>query len=266
MGVTRSADKLWPMDNQALSTLDVIFLDVGDTLIRAHPSWAGVYRQGLLEAGIDVAEKDLERALLQETETGAWWNIEDAFEPTAENSWQRIVAFDAAVLARAGHANLPDDVFRKIEDAFARRSAWYVFPDVVPALDALRANDIRLCVISNFVWGGPELIHDLELARHFEALVVSARVGFQKPNPGIFQHALDGMRVRPDRAIHVGDSYRADVIGARRVGITGILIDRSGKDPARAREEHDDPELIVVTDLFELLDLLSIERPALSPA
>ena len=35
-----------------------------------------------------------------------------------------------------------------------------------------------------------ELIHDLELARHFEKLVISARVGFQKPNPGIFQHAL----------------------------------------------------------------------------
>ena len=43
---------------------EVVFLDVGDTLIRAHPSWAGVYRRGLLEAGIDVPEKDLEHALL----------------------------------------------------------------------------------------------------------------------------------------------------------------------------------------------------------
>src|SRR3954468_13126039 len=117
----------------------VVFLDVGDTLIRAHPSWAGVYRQGLLEAGIDISEKDLERALLHETQTGAWWNIEDPFEPTEQNSWQRILAFDAAVLERAGHAELPDAVFRKIEEAFARRSAWYVYPDVTPALDALRA-------------------------------------------------------------------------------------------------------------------------------
>ena len=70
---------------------------------------------------------------------------------------------------------------------------------------------IRLCVISNFVWGAPELIHDLELARHFETLVISARVGFQKPNPGIFQHALEQMQVAPERAMHVGDSYRADV-------------------------------------------------------
>ena len=136
----------------------------------------------------------------------------------------------------------------------------------MPALDALRSNDIRLCVISNFVWGGPELLHDLELASMFEALIVSARVGFQKPNPGIFKVALGQMHVDPANAWHIGDSYRADVVGARRVGINGVLIDRSGKDPARAREQHEDVELTVITDLFELLDLLDIERPALSPA
>lgn len=254
------------MHEQGLPKPEVIFLDVGDTLIRAHPSWAGVYRQGLLEAGIDIPEKDLERALLEETKTGAWWTFEEPFEATEATSWERIVGFDRALLDRLGHAHLPDDVFRRVEDAFARRSAWYVFPDVMPSLDAVRAAGIRLCVISNFVWGGPELFHDLELARHFEAIVVSARVGFQKPNPGIFQHALDGMNVAPQNAIHVGDSYPADVIGARRVGITGVLIDRHGNDPARARDEYDDAALVVVTDLFELLDLLSIERPALSPA
>jgi putative hydrolase of the HAD superfamily len=254
------------MPEQTAARPEVIFLDVGDTLIRAHPSWAGIYRQGLLESDIDISEKDLERALLQETEAGAWWNMEDPFEPTEENSWQRILAFDAAVLKRVGHGDLDDAAYRKIEEAFARRSAWYVFPDVTPSLDALRDNGIRLCVISNFVWGAPELIHDLELARHFETLVISARVGFQKPNAGIFNAALDRMHVDPQRAWHVGDSYRADVIGARRVGINGVLIDRSGNEPDQARERHGDKELTVVTDLYELLDLLDIERPALSPA
>lgn len=245
---------------------EVVFLDVGDTLIRAHPSWAGVYRQGLLECDIDVPEKDLERALLHETQAGPWWLRDDAFEPTEASSWQRIVEFDSAVLARVGHSDLDESVFRKLEQAFARRSAWYVYPDVMPALDALRDAGLRLCVISNFVWGAPELIHDLDLAAHFEALVISARVGFQKPNPGIFQHALDRMRVAPERTLHVGDSYNADVLGARRMGMGAVLIDRSGVEPARVREERQDPDLAVVTDLFELLDLLGLERPAMSPA
>jgi putative hydrolase of the HAD superfamily len=245
---------------------EVLFLDVGDTLIRAHPSWAGVYRQGLLEAGLDIAEKDLERALLQETQSGGWWLDDTPFEPSPEKSFATVMAFDAAVLARLGHSDLGEDTFRRIEDAFARRSAWYVFPDVPPALDALTAAGIRLCVISNFVWSAPELIHDLELVRHFEKLVISARVGFQKPNAGIFQHALEQMAAAPDQAMHVGDSYRADVMGARNVGIRAALIARGANDPARLRDEHSDPDLLVLSDLNDLLDVFGIERPVASPA
>jgi putative hydrolase of the HAD superfamily len=245
---------------------DVVFLDVGDTLIRAHPSWAAVYRHGLLEVGIDIGEKDLERALLHETQAEPWWLDEDPFEATPEESFARIVKFDAAVLRRLGHDNLSEDVFRRIEDAFARRSAWYVYPDVLPCLGAMRDAGVRMCVISNFVWGGVELFHDLELAGHFEHMVVSARVGFQKPNEGIFRHALDLMRVDPSRAWHVGDSYRADVLGARRAGMHGVMIARDVADTLFMRQEYDDPDLVVVTDLMELLDLLGIERPSLSPA
>jgi putative hydrolase of the HAD superfamily len=240
---------------------DAVFLDVGDTLIRAHPTWAAVYRLGLAEFGIVVDEQDVERALLEETKTG-WWLRDDPFEPTEEVSWQRIKEFDAAVLARLGHAELSDHAFRSIEAAFARRSAWYVYPDVVPAIIAMRDAGLRLGVISNFVWGGPELIHDLELASHFDGLTISARVGFQKPHRGIFEHALSQLEVLPNQAVHVGDSYAADVQGARRVGLEAVLIDRGGGDPARIRAEREDPDLIVINDLLELLDLLGIERPA----
>lgn len=246
---------------------EVLFLDVGDTLIRAHPSWAGVYRAGLSEAGIEVDEDALEVALREATLSGSW-SLEGPFEATEEASFRRIVEFDAAVLASLGYSDLSEDAFRSIEAGFERRSSWHVFPDVMPAVEALAAAGIRLAVVSNWLWAAPELLHDLDLARHFEALVISARVGYQKPNKGIFEHAMEIMRVAPERAVHVGDSYQADVLGARRVGITPVLIDRRSKDPARVREEHDDPGLPVVGDLLELLDLLGVRRPvaALRPA
>jgi len=239
----------------------VVFLDVGDTLIRAHPSWAAVYRLGLAEYGIEVDEKSIEPALLEEAQTG-WWLQDEPFDPTEEESFRRIKAFDAAVLARLDKGEVPDDAFRSIEAAFARRSAWYVYPDVVPAVESMREAGLRLGVISNFVWGGAELIHDLELARHFDSLTISARVGFQKPHRGIFQHALGALKVDPANALHVGDSYAADVLGARRAGVNAVLIDRSGGDADAVRVERQDPELVVISDLLELLDLLGIERPA----
>ena len=241
-----------------------MFFDVGDTLIRAQPSWAGVYRAGLLEFGIDVAEAQLEKALLDETQAGAWWVNEDPFEPTPEESYRTIVRFDGAVLRRLGYDDLPDDAFRRIEDAFAKRASWHVFPDVLASLEALTAAGIRMGIISNFVWGGIELFHDLELASHFDSLTVSARVGFQKPHEGIFRHALEALGARPEASWHIGDSYRADIFGGRRAGMTAVLIDRGGTDPARIRQEREDPDLLVIHDLYELLDLLGLERPALA--
>ena len=243
---------------------ETIFFDVGDTLIRAHPSWPAVYREGLLEFGIDVPEDELARALLEETQADPWWLSEDPFDPTPENSYSRIVEFDSRVLRRIGHSDLHDDAFRRIEEAFARRTAWHVFPDVVPSLDVLREAGVRMGVISNFVWGGVELIHDLELASHFESLTISARVGFQKPHEGIFRHALDSLGAKPETSWHIGDSYRADIFGGRRAGMTAVMIERGGTDPALLRHERDDPELVVIHDLYELLDLLGLERPALA--
>lgn len=243
---------------------ETIFFDVGDTLIRADPSWAAVYREGLLEFGIDVSEAELERALLEETQADPWWLSEDPFDATPENSYARIVEFDSAVLRRVGHSELHDDAFRRIEDAFARRSAWHVFPDVVPSLVVVRDAGIRMGVISNFVWGGVELIHDLELASHFESLTISARVGFQKPHEGIFRHALNSLDAKPETSWHIGDSYRADIFGGRRAGLTAVMIERGGTDPVRLRQERDDPDLLVIHDLYELLDLLGLERPALA--
>lgn len=244
--------------------VELVFFDVGDTLIRADPSWADVYLGACRWFGLDVEPAELARALREATQGGAW-SFEGPFEASPEASYQRVRAFDAEVFERLGHRDLPDDFFRSIERAFAAREAWHVFPDVLPALDALAAAGIRRAVISNWLWGAPELLHELDLASCFEALVISARVGYQKPHQGIFRHALEVTGVAPEQSVHVGDSYRADAMGASAVGIWPVLIDRSGGDGA-APVSPDGPDVAVVRDLLELVDLLGVERLAARPA
>jgi putative hydrolase of the HAD superfamily len=105
-------------------------------------------------------------------------------------------------------------------------SSWHVFPDAVPALEALRARGLAIGAVSNWIWQLPELLHSLELVSHFDFVAASARVGFEKPHAGIFQHALQQAGVRPREALHVGDHIDADVQGAQAVGISPVLIDR----------------------------------------
>jgi len=241
---------------------EVVFLDVGDTLLRADPSWPAVYLSALSRHGIRPTAEDL-GAALKEAAGGPRWDGTVPFETTAEASYARIVAFDQRVLAGLGHPNLPDDVFRSIHAAFRERSAWHLYPDVEPSLDVLREAGIRLAVISNWLWEAPELFHDVGLARHFEQLIVSARIGYDKPHPEIFRHALQLMGVVPERALHVGDSYQADVLGARAAGIIPVLIDRSVSDFARfvgAVPPGDD--VPVITDLYGLLDLIGLAVPS----
>jgi putative hydrolase of the HAD superfamily len=237
---------------------DVVFLDLGDTLVRAHPSWVEVYSQAFPDFGMRVAADDFERAFSEAFEEG---ETEGPFEATEEASYRRLKELDGRVFAKLGYPDLPDAFFRRVEAAFAEQSSWWVFPVVVPALDALVSEGMRLAVVSNWAWQAPDLLHDLELARHFEALVISARVGYLKPNRGIFEHALAVMRVGPDRALHVGDSVHADVEGARAIGIAAVLIDRATHVHARGNVQRT-LDVPVISDLFGLLDLLDVHRPA----
>ncbi len=212
------------------TTPTAVLLDVGDTMAKANPSWRDVYATVFGAHGIDATADAFEAAFRE-----AWraWAHEGPFEATEEASFRRLMELDQLVFDRLGYPNLPESFFRDVDRAFRQRSAFHVFPDVIPALDAMQAAGLRLAVVSNWGWYAPELLQTLELARHFEVMSISARVGYQKPHHAIFTHALELLGIAPSEAIHVGDDPDADVIGARRAGIEPVLIDR--------RDRHDTP-------------------------
>ncbi len=195
-------------------------------MAKANPSWRDVYATVFAAHGIDATADEFEQAFRH-----AWreWAHEGPFEATEEASFRRLMELDQLVFDRLGYPDLPESFFRAVDHAFRQRSAFHVFPDVIPALDAMQAAGLRLAVVSNWGWYAPELLQTLELARHFEVLSISARVGYQKPHRAIFVHALELLDLPADAAIHVGDDPDADVVGARRAGIEPVLIDRRGR-------------------------------------
>jgi putative hydrolase of the HAD superfamily len=237
----------------------VVLIDVGDTMARAHPSWLEVYSTVFEKYGIETSQGTFEEAF-----RAAWadWAHEGPFEATAEASFQRLTELDQLVFARLGYPDLPSSFFHDVDLAFRQRSAFFVFPDVIPALDAMQASGLRLAVVSNWGWHAPELLQTLELARHFEVMSISARVGYQKPHAAIFEHALDLLDIGPEQAIHVGDDPEADVLGARRAGIEAVLIDRRGRIDSPVGAGTSTGAVPTIRDFGELLDLLGIERPA----
>jgi putative hydrolase of the HAD superfamily len=239
----------------------VVLFDVGETLVRVDPSWGAVYAQACREFGLPVDDGDVEQAADAESAAG-FWDGSGPFEASREASFQRIKRFDERIMARLGYPDLPEPFYRRIAELFESVEAWHVFPDVAPTLDRIAAAGIRAVVVSNWMWGLPELLHDLDLARHFEHIVVSSRVGYDKPHPAIFRHALELAGIAPSDAIHVGDNPKTDVGGAREAGVAPVLIRRKG-DGAMLRDR--DPDLAdvpIIEDLGELVPLLGLRVAA----
>ena len=88
----------------------------------------------------------------------------------------------------------------------------------------------------------------------FEFVIDSGEVGVEKPDPRIFQIALERMGVSAADALYVGDLYEVDVVGARAAGLDVVLLDPSG--------EHSGRDVKTVRSVAELADGLLAARAA----
>ena len=124
-----------------------------------------------------------------------------------------------------------------------------------PFLQALRTR-YRLAVVSNFDYT-PTALGVLEregIAGLFEVILVSDEVGWRKPNPVIFELALERMGVEPGEALFVGDRIDIDVAGAKAVGMGAAWINPEGAPvpPGLVPPDYD------VKDLADLGPFLGI--------
>jgi HAD superfamily hydrolase (TIGR01549 family) len=126
-------------------------------------------------------------------------------------------------------------------------SCFAVFDDVLPTLKTLNASGRRLAIVSDWQKGLAHFCEELGLAPYFETIVVSAEVGFEKPDARIFQIGRDRLALPAEEILHVGD-HAVDIEGARAAGFAAALLVRSGDSV-----KNDVP---VVKSLTELLRLV----------
>lgn len=103
-----------------------------------------------------------------------------------------------------------------------------LYPDVDPTLSRLKKDGYSMGLVSNAPPETGRVVKALGLSKYLDSVVISGVVGYSKPNPKIFAIALEEVGAAPAEAVHVGDLYAADIVGARNAGIRGLLIDRDG--------------------------------------
>jgi HAD superfamily hydrolase (TIGR01549 family) len=125
-----------------------------------------------------------------------------------------------------------------------------MYDDVLPTLKELKPGT-KVGLISNaqphgILW----YLDKTGIVTYFDEVIISGAVGLQKPNPRIFRLAAESICSPPEECMMVGDSPSADAAGSQAVGMTGVVVDRSG------RLKQSFPHLNVVTDLRDILKWL----------
>jgi putative hydrolase of the HAD superfamily len=206
--------------------VDAVLLDAGNTLIGMDLELLA----GLAgEAGVVVTVDRLARA-----EAAARPTV-SRFLATASESTEAGAArgvYLRAMLAALGHDLDLDALVPRLAEAVRRVPTvqlWsQVLPGVPEALARLRAAGLRLVVVSNADGTVEEGLTRAGLRARLDVIVDSFLVGAEKPDPRIFTHALAEAGTTAARAVHVGDLYAVDVLGARSAGIEGVLLDPYG--------------------------------------
>ena len=96
------------------------------------------------------------------------------------------------------------------------------------------------------------LLEHFELAKLFDAVVISGEFGWRKPHPAIFREALKRLDVEAEEAVFVGDDLEVDIKGVAACGMDVILLDRRGLYPGYAG--------LRVASLSEVADILGVEK------
>ncbi len=199
--------------------LTTIFLDAGGVLVT--PNWQRV-SAALSAHGVHIGPEALRAA-----DPPARRDIDLGLGRAASDQ-QRGWGYFNLVLEHCGVASSPatDAALDELQRYHAEHNLWETVPDGVPeALDQLRAMGLKLVVVSNANGKLKVLFDRLGLARRFDVMLDSAVEGVEKPDPRIFEIALERSGAHREETLHVGDLYHVDVIGARGAGLDAVLLD-----------------------------------------
>jgi putative hydrolase of the HAD superfamily len=155
-----------------------------------------------------------------------------------------------------------DDAVEHLLNEFATGAVWSrIIPGSVEALQDLAALDVKLAIVSNADGDTEQRLRELGICQigpgpgvEMAAILDSTVVGVAKPDPRIFELALDSLDVPAESTMHVGDTPGADVDGARAAGVHPVLLDPF--------ELHTDLDVERVGSLADVVGLVQSGQPA----
>jgi putative hydrolase of the HAD superfamily len=211
---------VWNTEN-----LRACLFDFGGTLDADGVTWQDRFYALYEKHGLQVDREVFRQAFyaaddsLTETQAIAGAGLKETLEAQGERLWKAL------------GLKADKDRTRAIAADFLDGMKWYIERNRQLLVSLKGRYDLG--IVSNFYGNLDRVFEDLGIRALFPCIIDSSCEGVLKPDPRIFQAALDRMGIRPDEAVFVGDNPGRDMEGAKGVGMPHIWL--AGKDPERAK-------------------------------
>jgi len=204
--------------------LKAVLFDAGNTVMLVNYA---VVAKALAEEGFDVEEDRVReaeyRARVRLDPILARRNSTEA--PEIFRTYIRFVCEGLGVEWGAA----TERAFQRIAEYNREHNLWnQPSPQARAVLERLWGRSLVVGMISNSDGSIERMINRNGLDAYFRFVLDSHVVGVEKPDPRIFQMALERAGVGPAEAVYVGDLYSIDVVGSRAAGLDAILLDPAG--------------------------------------
>jgi putative hydrolase of the HAD superfamily len=221
-----------------------VFFDVDFTLIYPGPAFQGHgYKLFCARYGVDVDAAAFDAAVAS---ASSLLDIGGGpYDPAIFIEFTRRI-----IEGMGGRGPGVEQASRDIYDEWSACHHFTLYEEVPEVLRGLHADGYTIGLISNTQRPLDTFARHFALDGLFAVAISSFDHGFMKPHPSIFEAALRRAGVSASEAVMVGDSVAHDIEGARRLGMRGVLVARSGLS------RDCPPEIPVIHSLRELRPLL----------
>lgn len=119
---------------------------------------------------------------------------------------------------------------RKLGDAYVAKAPekTNLMPHTIEVLDYLSKKYTLHIITNGFAEVQGRKMKNSGINHYFDKLVISEEVGFKKPDPRIFEHALQAANANKNESMMIGDNLEVDVNGAKRFGMDQVWYNAKG--------------------------------------
>ncbi|HSC34104.1 MAG TPA: HAD family hydrolase [Thermodesulfobacteriota bacterium] len=235
------------MSTKTGKTKKAFFFDFGDTLASTDPPFIFRIAMAMRKSGFDITDSEFEaeyvkadyRLFLKHKEMGR-------ISPREHREWFFPILYES-LAPIADIESFRESVRSEMNEIGFSRSP---IPGAAELLDFLKGKGYLLAVISNNDGYTEEKCEEVGIRRYLDFVFDSTKLDMVKPDRRIFKYAAEKMGISPSDAVHIGDMYGTDVMGALNAGSDVIWFN------GRKMRKFDDTEVKEVSELSEIIGLV----------